>query len=275
VSRRRIRAAFALGCLVMNAASCDASSGSTPGEEGPPPSPPAPVEAVEQVRSFPHDSTAFTQGLVWQAGTLYESTGRYGSSSIREVDLESGAVRRMTPLAPQYFAEGIAAVGDSIYQLTWREGMMFIYDRATLRQVGQVQYNGEGWGLTTDGRSLIVSDGTSYLTFLEARTLEPQRTLAVTDGGAAVADLNELEWVRGEVWANVWHTNRIARIDPATGHVKGWLDLAAIVPRVSDPEGVLNGIAYDEQANRLLVTGKLWPRLFEIRVPSTSVGGGV
>lgn len=258
--------------LLMTGLSCGDSSGSGDGGEVTPP--PAPVEAVQQVRSFPHDSAAFTQGLVWQGGVLYESTGRYGQSTLRTVELETGRVIRSTALAPQYFAEGITAVGDSILQLTWREGVMFVYDRGTLARTGQVSYSGEGWGLTTDGRSVIVSDGTSYLTFLDARTLQPQRTLAVTDGGQPVNELNELEWVKGEVWANVWHTSRIARIDPATGRVKGWLDLAALVPAVSDPEGVLNGIAYDAAANRLLVTGKLWPRLYEIRIPSLGVGSG-
>lgn len=261
---------FALALLMINAASC--GNNATKEEEASPA--PAPVEAVEQVRSFPHDSAAFTQGLVWQNGTLYESTGRYGQSSLRQVVLETGQVQKKAVLAPQYFAEGIAALGDSLYQLTWREGVMFIYDRATLNQVGQVQYSGEGWGLATDGKSLIISDGSNYLTFLDAGTLNPQRTLAVTDGGQPVHDLNELEWVRGEVWANVWHTKRIARIDPQTGRVKSWLDLAPIVPQLADPEAVLNGIAYDPQANRLLVTGKLWPVMYEIRVPSAGVGGG-
>ena len=263
---------LALAIVMTNAASC--GSDATEDTGGQPAPPPAPVEAIQQVRSYPHDSTAFTQGLVWHGGTLYESTGRYGQSSLRVVALETGEVLKKTALAPQYFAEGIAAVGDSIYQLTWREGVMFIYDRATLQRVGQVQYSGEGWGLTTDGRSLIVSDGSNYLTFLDAGTLSPQRTVAVTDGGQPVHDLNELEWVKGEVWANVWHTKRIARIDPQTGRVKGWLDLAPIVPTLTDKEAVLNGIAYDPQSNRLLVTGKLWPALFEIRVPSAGVGAG-
>lgn len=262
---------FALALLMMNAASCGNDATDDGAEPKAPPAP-APVQAVEQVRSYPHDSTAFTQGLVWRNGTLYESTGRYGQSSLREVALETGEVLKKTPLAPQYFAEGIAAVGDSIYQLTWREGVMFIYDRRTLRPAGQVQYSGEGWGLTSDGQSLVISDGSSYLTFLDAKTLNPLRTVAVTDGGTPVHDLNELEWVKGEVWANVWHTTRIARIDPQTGRVKGWLELAPIAPSRSDPEAVLNGIAYDPQSNRLLVTGKLWPALFEIRIPSLGVG---
>jgi glutamine cyclotransferase len=266
---RRLPLLWTLGILMTTAASC---GGDKTEPQTPPPPPPAPTVAVEQVRSFPHDTASFTQGLVWQGGNLYESTGRYGKSTVRQVELETGAVIRSTPLAPQYFAEGLALVGDSLLQLTWREGVMFVYDRATLRPARQIGYQGEGWGLTTDGRSLIVSDGSSYLTFLDARTMNPQRTVQVMDAGQGVADLNELEWVKGEVWANVWHTNRIARIDPQTGQVKGWLDLASIVPPVTDPEGVLNGIAYDPATNRLLVTGKLWPKIFEIRIPSLGIG---
>jgi glutamine cyclotransferase len=236
--------------------------------------PTAPVATVEQVRSYPHDSTAFTQGLVWRNGKLYESTGRYGQSSLRIVELETGRVIQRASLGQQYFAEGLAAVGDSLYQLTWKEGVAFIWDPGTLRQIAQVQYNGEGWGLTSDGRRLIVSDGSSYLTFVDPVTFQVDTTLRVTDGGRPVDQLNELEWVKGEVWANVWHTQRIARIDPATGRVLGWLDLAPLIPPVTDQEAVLNGIAYDEAADRLLVTGKLWPRLFEIRIPSLNIGFG-
>lgn len=236
--------------------------------------PPAPVAAVEQVRSYPHDSTAFTQGLVWRNGRLYESTGRYGQSSLRIVELETGRVLQQASLGQQYFAEGLTAVGDTLYQLTWREGVAFLWDAATLRQIGQVQYSGEGWGLASDGRRLVVSDGSSYLTFVDPTTFQVDTTLRVTDGGRPVDQLNELEWVKGEIWANVWHTQRIARIDPQTGRVKGFLDLSPLIPPVSDPEAVLNGIAYDEAADRLLVTGKLWPALFEIRVPSLNIGGG-
>ena len=253
-------------------AACE-NGNSEPGGETPM-EPPAPVVAVEQVASYPHDSTAFTQGLMWRDGRLYESTGRYGQSSLRLVELETGRVLQQATLGQQYFAEGIAAVGDSLYQLTWKEGVAFIWDPATLRQVGRVEYSGEGWGLTSDGRRLIVSDGSSYLTFVDPVTFQVDTTIRVTDGRRPVDQLNELEWVKGEVWANVWHTQRIARIDPRTGVVKGWLDLSALIPPLRDPEAVLNGIAYDEAADRLLVTGKLWPRLFEIRIPSLGIGGG-
>jgi glutamine cyclotransferase len=229
---------------------------------------------VQQVRSYPHDSTAFTQGLVWRNGRLYESTGRYGESSLRLVELETGRVLQKVDLAQTYFAEGLAAVGDTLYQLTWKEGVAFLYDADDLRRIGQVSYTGEAWGLTSDGRRLIVSDGSSYLTWVDPATFTVDTTLRVMDGDTPVDQLNELEWVRGEIWANVWHTPQIVRIDPRTGRVKGRLDLSAIIPPVSDPEGVLNGTAYDPERNRLLVTGKLWPRLYEISVPSLGIGGG-
>ena len=269
----RVMVSLAVACAM--AVGVVAACGNDNGETSEPPmEAPAPVESVEQVRSYPHDSTAFTQGLVWRGGRLYESTGRYGQSSLRLVELETGNVLQRVPLGQQYFAEGLAAVGDSLYQLTWKEGVAFIWDPATLRQIAQVSYNGEGWGLTSDGRRLIVSDGSSYLTFVDPVTFQVDTTLRVTDAGRPVDQLNELEWVKGEVWANVWHTQRIARIDPQTGRVKGWLDFTPLIPTLSDPEAVLNGIAYDPEADRLLVTGKLWPRLYEIRVPSLNIGGG-
>ena len=275
-SRMRVMVSLAVACAMAVGVAAACGNGGEPDDTQTetPMSPPAPVVPVEQVRSYPHDPTAFTQGLVWRAGKLYESTGRYGQSSLRIVELETGTVIQRAALGQQYFAEGLAMVGDSLYQLTWKEGVAFIWEPATLRQIGQVQYNGEGWGLTSDGGQLIVSDGSSYLTFVNPTTFQVDTTVRVTDGGKPVDQLNELEWVRGEVWANVWHTHRIARIDPATGRVKGWLDLAALIPPVADPEAVLNGIAYDEQADRLLVTGKLWPKLYEIRIPSLNIGGG-
>lgn len=267
--------AVAGALLLFVAVACGGETGSPPtdGTETPM-EPPAPVASVEQVRSYPHDSTAFTQGLVWRNGRLYESTGRYGESTLRIVELETGRVLQRAALGQQYFAEGLTAVGDSLYQLTWKEGVAFIWDPRTLRQIGQVQYNGEGWGLTSDGRRLIVSDGSSYLSFVDPTTFQLDTTLRVMDGSRPVDQLNELEWVKGEVWANVWHTQRIARIDPATGRVKGWLDLTPLIPPVRDGEAVLNGIAYDEAQDRLLVTGKLWPVLYEIRIPSLNIGGG-
>jgi glutaminyl-peptide cyclotransferase len=262
----------ACAAAVAVVASCRDGESNTGGE--PPMEPSAPTVTVQQVRSYPHDSTAFTQGLVWRNGRLYESTGRYGQSSLRIVELETGRVVQKVDVAATYFAEGLAAVGDTLYQLTWKEGVAFLYDAADLRRLGQVSYTGEAWGLASDGRRLIVSDGSSYLTWVDPATFAVDTTIRVTDGGQPVDQLNELEWVRDEIWANVWHTQKIVRVDPRTGRVKGWLDLSPIIPQVSDPEGVLNGTAYDAERNRLLVTGKLWPRLYEISIPSLGIGGG-
>lgn len=231
--------------------------------------PRAPVAAAEVVRAYPHDPDAFTQGLVFHEGALYESTGRYGMSSVRKVELETGRVLTRTDLDDQYFAEGLAMHGGRLAQLTWREGVGFLYDLA-LRPQGTFPFQGEGWGLASDGASLIVSDGSNVLTFLDPATYQQTRQVQVRDGGEPVHQLNELEWVRGEVWANVWHQTRIARIDPQSGAVKGWIDLSQLTPtpRPNDGEAVLNGIAYDAAGDRIFVTGKLWPQLFEIRVPA-------
>jgi glutaminyl-peptide cyclotransferase len=244
-------------------------------DELPPTETAAEVHPVEQVRAHPHDPNAFTQGLLWHGGRLYESTGRYGESSIRIVDLESGEVRRRTDLGQQYFGEGIAVLDGRLYQLTWQEGVAFVWDPETLREVGRVRYAGEAWGLTTDGESLIVSDGSSYLTWVDPADFSVRRTVRVTDGGRRVDQLNEMDWVRGEIWANVWHSTHIVRIDPATGRVLGRLDLTPLVPRgLTDREAVLNGIAYDAAGDRLMVTGKLWPVLYEISVPALGIGAG-
>ena len=238
-----------------------------------PPQPVAPVVTVNVIRSFPHDTAAYTQGLVWHAGFLYESTGRVGRSSLRKVELETGKVLHKVDIGEPYFAEGLALFGGRLHQLTWQDQTAFVYD-LDFGRVGTFHYEGEGWGLATDGTSLFLSDGSSQL-----RVLDPQyavtRTVSVKDGSEFVNDLNELEWVKGEVWANVWHTNRIARIDPQTGQVKGWVDLTGVMAPQPDPEAVLNGIAYDAEGDRLYVTGKLWPRVFEIKlVPSAGSRGG-
>lgn len=199
---------------------------------------------------------------------LYESTGLNGQSSLREVELETGAVVRRRDVPPQYFAEGLALFEDRLIQLTWQSRRGFVYDRRSFEPLGEFAYEGEGWGLTHDGRFLILSDGTDTLRFLDPVTFETVRTVAVAADGRPVARLNELEYICGEVYANVWQTDRIARIDPETGRVLGWLDLGGLLP----PEDraarvdVLNGIAYDPATGRLFVTGKWWPRLFEIRL---------
>ena len=237
--------------------------------------PAAAMTSPQLVRSYPHDPEAFTQGLVYQGGELIESTGRNGQSSLRRVRLETGEVQQKVDLAEQYFAEGVAVLGGRVYQLTWQHGTGFIYDLATFAQQGTFTYDGEGWGLTSDGTALILSDGSDQLRFIDPQSYRVQRTLQVTDGGEPVHQLNELEWVRGEIWANVWHDRRIARIDPTSGRVRQWLDLSELYPEAEtvDPEAVPNGIAWDDAGGRLFVTGKLWPRLFEITVADLQAAG--
>uniref|UniRef100_UPI00082A34C9 glutaminyl-peptide cyclotransferase n=2 Tax=unclassified Sphingomonas TaxID=196159 RepID=UPI00082A34C9 len=229
-----------------------------------------PVEPARVLATHPHDPGAFTQGLFFADGALFESTGQPGESVVREVDLETGKVRREVRLDPQYFGEGSTGWGDTIVSLTWKHGKAFRWDRKTLRQIGTFTYPGEGWGLTQDGKSLILSDGTPELRFLDPVTFAEQRRITVTYQGRPIRRLNELEYVRGEILANIWHQDLIVRIDPATGVIRGILDLrdlAAAVP-VTDPEAVLNGIAYDERTGKLYVTGKDWPSLYEIALPS-------
>lgn len=228
----------------------------------------APIAGYRVVRVFPHDPQAFTQGLVYLDGVLYEGTGLIGRSSIRKVRLENGEVLQIQKIDPQYFGEGIAIVGNRLFSLTWQSGVGFIYDRASFRRTGTFTYRGEGWGLTHDGARLIMSDGTASLRFLDPATQTETGRMQVRDGERPVAHLNELEYVKGEVLANVWQTDRIARISPKTGQVTGWIDLQGLLDPRDAAQGVdvLNGIAYDAGADRLFVTGKLWPKLFEIKV---------
>jgi len=227
----------------------------------------APVSRYEIVKIYPHDRGAFTQGLVFADGILYEGTGRNGSSNIRKVKLETGEVLQMQKLEEQHFGEGIALVGNSLIQLTWQSGVGFVYDKNTFERTRTFSYKGEGWGLTYDGTRVIMSDGTPTLRFLDPQTLKQVGKLEVRDGGTPVDDLNELEVVKGEIFANVWTQDRIARINPKTGAVTGWIDLSGLLdPRDAANVDVLNGIAYDAAKDRLFVTGKLWPKLFEIRV---------
>ncbi len=231
-----------------------------------------PTFGFDVVSEHPHDPTAFTQGLQWYNGRLFESTGEVGTSGIREVDLASGRVLRRRELAPPHFGEGLVILGDKLFQITWKTGKAFVYDWKTFEPKGDFSYDGEGWGLTTDGASLIMSDGSSTLRWRDPNTFAEQKTLAVTDHGTPVTQLNELEWVKGEIWANVWQSDQIARIDPATGTVTGWIDLAGILPAMdrSGQEDVLNGIAYDAAADRYFVTGKKWSKLYEIRLKRRS-----
>ena len=246
-----------------------AACGRTAPPAAPAPAPgPAPVWGFRVVASHPHDPRAFTQGLLFHQGRLFESTGLQGRSSVREVMLETGVVLRRRDVSPELFAEGLALLSGRLYQLTWKSQRGLLYDAATLAPAGEFHYAGEGWGLTHDGRSLIQSNGSSTLRFLDPLTFAVQRTVTVRDAGREVADLNELEYVRGEVWANVWLTDRIVRIDPASGRVTGWVDLTGLpLPEHrTGEEDVLNGIAYDPGSDRLFVTGKLFSRVYEIHV---------
>jgi glutamine cyclotransferase len=222
----------------------------------------------DAVHTWPHDRDAFTQGLVFHDGKLLESTGEVGHSSLRRVELETGKVLQKIDVPTPYFAEGITVLKGKIYQLTWQHQRGFIYDLWTFNKIGEFTYSGEGWGLTNDGESLILSDGSNRLRFLDPVTFQLRRSIAVLDQRTAITNLNELEYVHGEIYANVWHQEQIARIDPQTGRVTGWIDLTGLLKpgEVSDEEAVLNGIAYDETTDRLFVTGKLWPKLFEIRL---------
>ena len=225
-----------------------------------------PVCSYNVINSYPHDEEAYTQGLIYVDGKLFESTGLDGASSVRRVDLESGQVLQITHLGAGFFGEGLAKWGDQLLQLTWQENTCFIWDATTFASQGTFSYTGEGWGLTHDGRRLIMSDGSSTLRFRDPVTFLETGSLAVTDDGSPVNLLNELEWIRGEVFANRYLTNRIARIDPDTGDVIAWIDLTGLLDPVPPGAEVLNGIAWDEAGERLFVTGKLWPSLFEIEL---------
>jgi glutamine cyclotransferase len=230
---------------------------------------PAPVRGFKVVATFPHDPAAFTQGLVFSEGEFYESTGLNGESSLRRVEIATGKVLQQVKVDSEYFAEGLALVGDELLQLTWQHQRGFVYDRKTFAQKRTFPYKGEGWGMTYDAAGgLVMSDGSDTLTFLDAKTLAATRTIRVRDAGRPVSQLNELEWVEGEIWANVWMTDRIARISPATGEVSAWLDLSSLWPasQRQPPADVMNGIAYDKATRRIFVTGKKWPRLYQIAV---------
>jgi len=222
---------------------------------------------AEVVATYPHDSEAFTQGLVIHDGRLFEGTGQYGRSSLREVDLESGRVERLAPLNRAFFGEGVTIMGDRIFQLTWQNGVGAIYELESFEVTGVFRYEGEGWGLTHDGVNLILSDGTPTLRFLDPNDFSVIRTLEVTGPNGPVARLNELEYIRGEVWANIWYEDVIVRIDPATGAVTGTVDVSRTYPAaLRGSEAVANGIAFDAESGKIYVTGKNWPQLFEIRL---------
>jgi glutamine cyclotransferase len=228
---------------------------------------PIPVRSVKVLKTYPHDPQAFTQGLEYFDGFLYESTGEKGQSSLRRVDLESGRVLQKTDLGPEYFGEGLTIFRGKIYQLTWLSKIGFVYDLKTFRKLRDFHYYGEGWGLAHDESKLILSDGTNTLRYIDPETFAVVRSLEVYAGKEAVTNLNELECIGNDIYSNVWHANRIARIDGRTGQVRDWIDLSALAAQEQkEPEGVLNGIAFDPARRRFFVTGKNWAHLFEVQI---------
>jgi len=232
------------------------------------PTPAAYTFTYEVVNAYPHDRNAFTEGLVFESGVLYEGTGRQGYSTLRRVELTTGDVLQIRKLPDQLFGEGITIFGERIIQLTWQSGVGFVYDKNSFELLEEFHYPTEGWGITHDGERLIMSDGTSTLRFLDPETFEEIGRIEVRDEDGPLTRLNELEYVQGEIYANVWQTDRIARVAPDTGDVIGWIELAGLLSPEdrTEPVDVLNGIAYDAENDRLFVTGKLWPRLFEIEL---------
>ena len=230
-----------------------------------------PQYTYEIVHAYPHDRTAFTEGLFYLDGFLYESTGLEGQSTVRKVRVETGEVVQRHDLPGEYFGEGIINWKDRLIQLTYKTQVGFVYNLASFATERQFSYPGEGWALTQDGKNLYMSDGTPQIRVWDPETLQELRRITVTDQNEPVRDVNELEWVNGEIYANIWKTERIARIDPASGKVAGWIDMTGLLTPADraggpEPPDVFNGIAYDARANRLFVTGKYWPKLFEIRV---------
>jgi glutamine cyclotransferase len=228
----------------------------------------APVSGYKIIATYPHSTESYTEGLFYKDGLFYEGTGLKGSSAVMAIQPETGKILQRRDLPPQYFGEGIIDWGPNLYEWTWQSHICFVYDRFSLRLIKQFSYTGEGWGMTRTAKELITSDGTSTLRFRAPETFEELRHIEVKDGASAVNQLNELEYIHGEIYANVWHSDRIARISPRDGHVIGWIDFTGLLPddqRVNG-ESVLNGIAFDAQHDRIFVTGKQWPKIFEIKV---------
>jgi glutamine cyclotransferase len=230
--------------------------------------PAAPQYGFRVVKTYPHDRNAFTQGLEYREGFLYEGTGLVGRSALRKVKLDTGQVLQSFDLPQPFFGEGITVLPQQILQLTWQSQTGFIYDKTSFRVLKSFSYPGEGWGMTNDGKQIYMSDGTAQIRVWDPMSLKETRRINVADAGKPVNELNELEFIRGEIWANVWQTDRIARISPADGRVLGWIDLTGILPKTerTNSDAVLNGIAYDAAGDRIFVTGKLWPKLFEIKI---------
>jgi glutamine cyclotransferase len=271
--RALVRSATILGLSLFLLAGCKHHRvvdvpDSPPAKSGPAVDAPIIQYTYEVAHIWPHDRGAFTQGLLYLDGSLYESTGLKGESSLRRVELGTGKVLKQKAVPAQYFAEGLAELDGKLFQITWQNHKGFVYDLATFEEKREFTYSTEGWGLTTDGKWLIMSDGTPRIRFLDSRTFEVKRTVEVTGRGQPLGLLNELEYIKGEIFANVWTSDFIARIDPATGRVVGLINLVGLLPaedRAPDTD-VLNGIAYDPAGDRLFVTGKHWPKLFEIRL---------
>lgn len=269
---KRVLRAFVIGLLLLAGAALACSSSETEHPLLTPSPSPTPVAVsyygYEVVNVYPHDPGAWTEGLAYEDGVLYEGTGRKGHSSLRKVELKTGKVLQKVDLADPYYGEGIAIYGQKILQLAWQQHVGFVYDKNSFALLSEFDYPTEGWGITYDGERLIMSDGTSTLHFLDPETFKEIGSVYVFDDNGPVVNLNELEYVNGEIYANVWLTDRIARIDPRTGRVLGWIALTGILSAedLSQPVNVLNGIAYDAEHDRLFVTGKLWPKLFEIKL---------
>jgi glutamine cyclotransferase len=230
---------------------------------------PAAIEySIKVIKSYTHDSSAFTQGFYYKDGFFYEGTGVNGHSTLRKVELETGKVLKKKELAYKYFGEGIAELAGKIYQLTWINRTCIVYDKSTFEEVGKFDYDGEGWGLTTDGKQLIMSDGSNIIRFIRATDFNVTRTLSVTDNGIAIVNLNELEWIKGEIWANIWQTKKVAIINPENGYIRAWVDLSSLYDLLAynDIPDVLNGIAYDAEKDKIYVTGKLWNKVYEIEL---------
>src|SRR5574341_1632582 len=235
-----------------------------------------PIYGYEIVNIWPHDTMAFTQGLAFKNNTLYESTGRKGLSSLRIVDLNTSKIQKKLDVPDRYFTEGITILNGKILQLTWLNRKGFVYDAVSFQALGEFKYDGEGWGLTDDGSSLIMSDGTNTLRFLDPQTFQVRKTINIYHNNSPLMNLNELEFINGEIYANIWHSDRIVRIDSKSGRISGWIDLTGLRPIETrkDREAVATGIAYDEIHNRIFVTGKHWPKLFEIRIKEKQTSRG-
>ena len=232
----------------------------------------APISSIKVINIYPHDAKAFTQGLLYYNGYLYEYTGLNGKSTLRKIDIKSGKILQELKLNQKYFAEGITIHKNKIYQLTWQNNIVFVYDLLSFKLLNNFSYPGEGWGITTDGKNLFKSNGTAVIDCIDPEHFTVVRKINVHDGNTAISNLNELEFIRGEIWANILMENVIARISPQTGKVLGWVDLSKLYNLLPDNSrvDVLNGIAYDQDNDRLFMTGKFWPKIFEIKIVGLS-----